>query len=453
MKAGCLNWWSPSPFRCGSQRSAALLSTPWATDCRRAAQSRRCSPSRYYRKSCSTTTARHRGTLSSCSRLGVARRPSFPPHRNTRITRRRTPAEGIKRSRQDRRSSCRWIVGAWWQISCPLPPFSRSSITMVTSRTNQVSLRFPLLPTLIILTSTRWEAAASPDTAEGMSVWPHRPVTLPLTTLCSTPWCWPSPTAGSCSLRPPRLSCLDTTVATCRTSAPTPPLSATTPTLSPASTSPTISSLCWSDRTCPLLDWGESVGGDPQGRKGRPSTAVNTQDAARPTPRAHTSRLTCARTQVQHPGSSALQHGCFKSCLGVEFASMFSPSRREAIPVSMGGLQLEVRPLRRADASLPQAHRPETLRVCAVSEGLLPLRPPGSAHEEARLTIPHTQTHTHNWLSRICMLTHVIQFYMLAKGYFRTRWDRTKNNFIKTEIIDILTFRVLRYPRAGFHHL
>ena len=60
----------------------------------------------------------------------------------------------------------------------------------------------------------------------------------------------------------------------------------------------------------------------------------------------------------------------------------------------MGGLQLEIRPLRWADASLQEAHRPKTLRVYAVSEGLLTLWPSGSAHEETHLMLTHTETQT-----------------------------------------------------------
>lgn len=61
--------------------------------------------------------------------------------------------------------------------------------------------------------------------------------------------------------------------------------------------------------------------------------------------------------------------------------------RGKALPLSVGGLLLEIRPLGRTDTSLPQAHGPETLRMSAVPEGLLPIGPPGFAHEEARLML------------------------------------------------------------------
>ena len=49
----------------------------------------------------------------------------------------------------------------------------------------------------------------------------------------------------------------------------------------------------------------------------------------------------------------------------------------------LGRLRLEVRPLGRADPPLPQAHGGQALPVRRVQPQLLPLRPPGAAHEEA----------------------------------------------------------------------
>ena len=49
----------------------------------------------------------------------------------------------------------------------------------------------------------------------------------------------------------------------------------------------------------------------------------------------------------------------------------------------LGRLRLEVRALGRADPPLPQAHGGQALPVRRVQPQLLPLRPPGAAHEEA----------------------------------------------------------------------
>ena len=55
--------------------------------------------------------------------------------------------------------------------------------------------------------------------------------------------------------------------------------------------------------------------------------------------------------------------------------------RWEAIPLQLGRLRLEVRPLWRTHTPLPQTHRPPSVPVSPVWAGVLPLRPPGSAHE------------------------------------------------------------------------
>lgn len=57
--------------------------------------------------------------------------------------------------------------------------------------------------------------------------------------------------------------------------------------------------------------------------------------------------------------------------------------RWEAVQVHLGGLWLEVRALWRADPPLPEAHGGQAIPVRRVQPQLLPLRPPGPAHEEA----------------------------------------------------------------------
>ena len=61
--------------------------------------------------------------------------------------------------------------------------------------------------------------------------------------------------------------------------------------------------------------------------------------------------------------------------------------RWEAVPVHVGRLHMEVCPLRRADAPLPQTHGSEAVPLSPVSALLLPLRPPVVAHETT-LIIP-----------------------------------------------------------------
>ena len=67
----------------------------------------------------------------------------------------------------------------------------------------------------------------------------------------------------------------------------------------------------------------------------------------------------------------------------VKLKCFSSPCRREAVPVHVGRLQVEVRTVGRANAPLPQTHGPETLQVSAVSAVLLAVRPPIAAHEAA----------------------------------------------------------------------
>lgn len=242
--------------RCGSLTPALLLWTPWATNCRRAAPSSCWSPSKCQR-SCSMTTARHPGTLSFCSRRGAAHRPSSTPLWKTMNNGRRTRTERTKRrpcsrSRQCK-SSCRWTMGAWWRTSCPpltprCPRSSQRPTTMVILRTRQVWVCSPVLLKQITLAFTK--EATWQDTAEEISVRPHH-VTLLLITPCNTPQWWPSPTAGSCNIKPSAPT-LDTT-ATCRTSTTAATFSASTPTLSPVVICPSTSSHCWSGHICPLL--------------------------------------------------------------------------------------------------------------------------------------------------------------------------------------------------------
>ena len=57
--------------------------------------------------------------------------------------------------------------------------------------------------------------------------------------------------------------------------------------------------------------------------------------------------------------------------------------RRETLRVQLEGLRLEVRQVGRADPSLQEAHGGQAVPVQDVREGLLPVRPPGAAPEEA----------------------------------------------------------------------
>lgn len=76
----------------------------------------------------------------------------------------------------------------------------------------------------------------------------------------------------------------------------------------------------------------------------------------------------------------------------------------------MGQLRLALRPFGRADASLPEAHGRQTLPVRRLLALLLPIRPPGPAHEEtpelgafsdaATKKKKHKKTHKH------CLDTH-----------------------------------------------
>lgn len=62
-----------------------------------------------------------------------------------------------------------------------------------------------------------------------------------------------------------------------------------------------------------------------------------------------------------------------------------SPCRREALPLQLGRLRLEVCALRRTHAPLPQAHGSPAVPVPPVRPCLLTLRPPGATHEAAHV--------------------------------------------------------------------
>ncbi|XP_040975041.1 uncharacterized protein LOC115333771 isoform X2 [Aquila chrysaetos chrysaetos] len=65
---------------------------------------------------------------------------------------------------------------------------------------------------------------------------------------------------------------------------------------------------------------------------------------------------------------------------------------REALQMHLGRLHLEVRPFRRADPALPQAHGHQALPLLGLRPQLLPLRPPGpsppAAHYDVRSRSP-----------------------------------------------------------------
>lgn len=189
------------------------------------------------------------------------------------------------------------------------------------------------------------------------------------------------------------------TTATCHTLTTTPTFTVTTLTARPQVICPFPTNKFWLNHRCPLMGWRGGAGEGLQGKRGPPSTAVNTLAAARPIPRVHTSKLTFAPTQVHwwrltgnlSPLVSISELMQLFVIHHLLYCLLF---RGKALPMPMGGLQLEICPLRWVDPSLPEAHGPKALRVSTVSAGLFPLRPSGSAHEETHL-IP-TQTHTHS---------------------------------------------------------
>lgn len=400
-----------TPSRCGSHKTLALFRwTLEATNSHPAAVNSCRSLNKHQRTSW-TMKARHPGTLSSCFLLGAAPHlistllwttPINSYHSLTKTA--HTKRRPCLRTKQDR-SICTWTVGAWWWISCPLLKTqclqsSQNCITMVTLMTKQVWLCFLFFLMQISLASPK--QAAWKDTAEEISIKYHH-VTLLLTIPYNTRLWWPFLTAGSYHLKLWALT-LDTT-ATCHTLTTTLAFSVTTPTARPLVTCPFTSSLCWLDHSCPLVVWRGSVGEGLQGKKGLPLTAVNTLVAARPTPRAHTSKLTSAPTQVNL--LELAWAGSFMRLFDIYQLFCCLLFRRKALPLFMGGLQLEICPLRWADASLPQAHGSKTLWMSALSEGFLSLWPSGSAHEETHLMVAHTNLKVEDlqWFSMTLILT------------------------------------------------
>lgn len=70
----------------------------------------------------------------------------------------------------------------------------------------------------------------------------------------------------------------------------------------------------------------------------------------------------------------------FKRCW-LSVVVFFLGCRREAVPVLLGGMWVALRSLRWADSPFQETHRGEAFPVRSVQPPLLPLRPPGPAHE------------------------------------------------------------------------
>lgn len=73
--------------------------------------------------------------------------------------------------------------------------------------------------------------------------------------------------------------------------------------------------------------------------------------------------------------------------VGVVLTAACVSTRGEAVPLRLGGLRMEVRPLGRAHAPLPETHGPPALPVSEVRPGLFQVRPPRSAHEETLMRL------------------------------------------------------------------
>lgn len=279
------------------------LWTPQTLNCHQRALSN-CRSLNKWQRSSWMMTAKHHGTLSFCCQSGAALPPTPAPLSTTATNCFRsltqtlhTKRRACLRTHQDRRV-CRWTAAASWLSSCPLlkPPQSSQSCTSVVLMTiKQVELYFLMCITWISLTSPKEEVLK--DTAEEASVRLHHGTSTPTITTTnsssSLPW-WPSLKTGSSDLSLWPLT-LDTT-ATCPTLTTLPAFTVTTTTA--RGICPCTSSLCWLDNRCPLVGWKGSVAEEQLGKRDQPSTAVNTPAAARPTPRARTSRLTSAPTQV-----------------------------------------------------------------------------------------------------------------------------------------------------------
>lgn len=66
---------------------------------------------------------------------------------------------------------------------------------------------------------------------------------------------------------------------------------------------------------------------------------------------------------------------------GLFFSLCFSRWRREAVRVLLGGMRVALRPIWRADAPFQETHGRQAVPVLRVLPLLLPLGPPGPAHE------------------------------------------------------------------------
>lgn len=66
--------------------------------------------------------------------------------------------------------------------------------------------------------------------------------------------------------------------------------------------------------------------------------------------------------------------------------------RREAVPVLMEGVRVEIRPVGRAHQTLPQTHRRQTVSVQAVRESLLQVGPFIAAYEKTRQCVETAKT-------------------------------------------------------------
>lgn len=67
--------------------------------------------------------------------------------------------------------------------------------------------------------------------------------------------------------------------------------------------------------------------------------------------------------------------------------------RWKAVPVHMGGLYLALCPFGRADATLSEAHRHQTLSLHRLRPQLLPLWPPGTSPTAPRHDVKHFSRH------------------------------------------------------------
>ena len=99
--------------------------------------------------------------------------------------------------------------------------------------------------------------------------------------------------------------------------------------------------------------------------------------------------------------------------------SLSVPLRREALPLQLGRLWLEVCQVWRADTSLQEAHGTPALPVSPVWARLLPLWPPGSPHEETHVN--YDTIHGH--LAYCSSIWHRVQPHLLGDcskslGYF-----------------------------------